>query len=247
MPVRFQVDPDFYDHPKTIGMSDSATALWARAGSYSVAKLLDGFVPEHALSLLSTVPGEAASELVGRRLWRRVKGGFRFHEWDQRNLTRARVEADREQWREQKRRQRASGKDAQLNGHNVQGGHQGGHQPDSGESPDMSVSVSTSVSTSKRKPSSSAKLTDTDPDWSAFWDSYPRKVGKGQARKAWKTALTKAAPADIIAGAQRYRDDPGRDPKFTAHPSTWLNGERWTDQAAVARPATDAATGWWDN
>jgi hypothetical protein len=29
MPIRFQVDPDFYDHPKTIGMSDAATALWS--------------------------------------------------------------------------------------------------------------------------------------------------------------------------------------------------------------------------
>ncbi len=68
MPVRFQVDPDFYDHPKAIGMSDSATALWVRAGSYSAAKLTDGFVAEAALILLSRCPDEAASELVARRL-----------------------------------------------------------------------------------------------------------------------------------------------------------------------------------
>jgi hypothetical protein len=104
VPIRFQVDGDFYDHPKTIGMSDGATALWVRAGSYSAAKLSDGFVAEAALSLLSRCPEEAASELVERGLWRRVKGGFRFHQWDRRNLLRARVEAEREADRLRKRK-----------------------------------------------------------------------------------------------------------------------------------------------
>lgn len=78
MPIRFQVDPDFYDHPKTIGMSDSATALWVRAGSYSAAKLTDGFIAEHVLSTLTKSPEEASAELVARELWRRGRG-FRFH------------------------------------------------------------------------------------------------------------------------------------------------------------------------
>lgn len=78
MPVRFQVDPDFYDHPKTYGMSDAAVALWTRAGSYSAAKLTDGFIAEHVLALLSQTPQEAADELRRRGLWSRVKGGYRF-------------------------------------------------------------------------------------------------------------------------------------------------------------------------
>lgn len=108
MPIRFQVDPDFYDHPKTIGMSDGATALWVRAGSYSAAKLSDGFVADAALGLLSRCPAEAASELVERGLWTRVKGGFRFRQWEQRNLTRARVEKQRTDDRERKREERKS-------------------------------------------------------------------------------------------------------------------------------------------
>jgi hypothetical protein len=87
MPIRFQVDPDFYDHPKAIGMSDAATALWVRAGSYSAAKTTDGFVAESVLALLSQTPAEAARELVRRGLWSRVKGGYRFHQWEARNLT----------------------------------------------------------------------------------------------------------------------------------------------------------------
>lgn len=80
MPIRFQVDGDFYDHPKAIGLSDAATALWVRAGSYSTAKLLDGFVPEDALVLCSRTPQEASGELVRRGLWRRVGDGYRFTE-----------------------------------------------------------------------------------------------------------------------------------------------------------------------
>jgi hypothetical protein len=250
MPVRFQVDPDFYDHPKTIGMSDSATALWVRAGSYSVAKLLDGFVPEDVLSLLSTVSAEAASELVGRGLWRRVKGGFRFHQWDARNLTRARVEADRDYDRERKRRVRQLARqngNSQVDGQIVRTGHPPESGPDSERNPNRSVSVSVSESVSNPptpRRGKSAPPTDDDPHWSAFWAAYPRKVGKGQARKAWPKATKAADPADIIAGANHYAEQRrGQEPQYTAHPATWLNGERWTDQPPP--PRNDE--GWWNN
>jgi len=141
MPIRFQVDPDFYDHPKAIGMSDSATALWVRAGSYSAAKLTDGFVAEAALSLLSRCPAEAASELVERGLWRRVRGGYRFHQWDRRNLTKSRIEAEREADRIRKQEERLQAKlskKAQANGHSVRSDG----APDSGGIPDGLRSVS---------------------------------------------------------------------------------------------------------
>lgn len=77
MPVRFQVDSDFYDHPKTIDMSDAATALWIRAGSYSVAHHTKDFINKRALPLL-TQNIEAAEELVDRGLWSRRRDGFRF-------------------------------------------------------------------------------------------------------------------------------------------------------------------------
>lgn len=108
MPIRFQVDGDFYDHPKTIDMSDAAVALWTRAGSYSAAKLTDGFVADAVLVRLSQTPAEASAELVRRGLWRRVRGGFQYHQWDQRNLLRARVEADREYDRKRKKAQRST-------------------------------------------------------------------------------------------------------------------------------------------
>lgn len=175
MVVRFQVDPDFYDHPKSIGMSDAAVALWTRAGSYSAAKLLDGFIAEHVLSTLSRTPEEASAELVARGLWRRVRGGFKFHQWDERNLTRARVESDRDNERLRKKRQRDEArktarkalenqqqdKNPQASNGNVPPGHPPGHPPDSGGTPgtvppvSVSVSLSGSESGSGRAPAAS--------------------------------------------------------------------------------------------
>lgn len=150
LPVRFQVDPDFYDHPKSIGLSDAATALWCRAGSYSAAKLSDGFIAEHALALLSRLPEEASAELVARGLWRRVRGGFQFHQWDHRNLLKAEVESDRESDRARKAAKRAEAK-AQAEAHLVRAdsaGNPGGRRTESGRSPKPSVSSSVSVSES---------------------------------------------------------------------------------------------------
>jgi hypothetical protein len=151
MAIRFQVDSDFYDHPKAIGMTDAATALWVRAGSYSAAKLSDGFIAEHVLSLLSRCPEEAAGELVMRGLWRRVKGGYRFHQWSPRNLTRARVEADRQADRLRKQGGRKSAGQTvkpQVESHIVRPES----IPDSARSPSgvqpLSVSVSVSESVS---------------------------------------------------------------------------------------------------
>ena len=62
-----------------------------------------------------------------------------------------------------------------------------------------------------------------------FWNTYPIKAGKGSALKAWVKAIKKATPEIIVEGAGRYASDPNREPEFTAHPATWLNGERWLD------------------
>lgn len=64
-----------------------------------------------------------------------------------------------------------------------------------------------------------------------FWEAYPRKKGKGQAERAWKTACKKADPARLIAAAVSYRQQvQGSDMQFVKHPSTWLNGECWLDE-----------------
>lgn len=73
----------------------------------------------------------------------------------------------------------------------------------------------------------------------SWWSVYPRRVGKGQARKAFATALGKTDLQTLIDGAKRYAASrEGEDAKFTAHPATWLNGERWADDLAAVSEKT---------
>ena len=107
----------------------------------------------------------------------------------------------------------------------------------------------------RRAPAGIEIGSDADPDFAAFWDTYPRRVAKGQARKAWKTAIVKRGvdPKAIILGAERYRDDRerlSRPIEYTAHPATWLNGERWLEQQDGERQGTRRSaypSNPWDN
>jgi hypothetical protein len=64
-----------------------------------------------------------------------------------------------------------------------------------------------------------------------FWVAYPRKIGKGAARKAWASAIKKAEADDIIAAVDAFAlSVRGEDRKFVAYPATWLNAERWEDE-----------------
>lgn len=69
-------------------------------------------------------------------------------------------------------------------------------------------------------------------DFSAFWESYPRRTGKGAARKAFAKALTRTDFHIIIDAieAQRIAGMFDKDPQYIPHPATWLNGERWDDE-----------------
>lgn len=66
--------------------------------------------------------------------------------------------------------------------------------------------------------------------FSAFWESYPRRVAKGAALKAWKTAISKTSTETIIEAAKLFAGiQAGKDAEFIPHAATWLNAERWQD------------------
>lgn len=85
----------------------------------------------------------------------------------------------------------------------------------------------------------------TDLFFDAFWQAYPRRAEKAAARKAWPRALSEAGgnPQTIIDGAQRYRDDPNREPQFTKYPATWLNKGCWDDDPLPPRATNGRANG----
>lgn len=76
-------------------------------------------------------------------------------------------------------------------------------------------------------------------EYEAWWAAYPRKVGKLAAFRAYQTAKrllgAEAAPR-LLAGARGYAaQTAGKDEKYIAHPTTWLNQGRWDDAAGSKR------------
>lgn len=74
-----------------------------------------------------------------------------------------------------------------------------------------------------------------------WWKTYPRKVNKPAALKAFRVAVTKATLETLSLGAIAYqRSNLEADPRFVAHPASWLNGERWNDEERPAGSGRDS-------
>ena len=85
------------------------------------------------------------------------------------------------------------------------------------------------------KPLSPSK---SDYGFSMFWNAYPKKVGKGAALTAWKKQKIDL-DAVLIALAwqsksEQWLKDSGQ---FVPNPATYLNQQRWLDEAAPGTPS----------
>jgi DNA-binding MarR family transcriptional regulator len=81
------------------------------------------------------------------------------------------------------------------------------------------------------KPYTSSKDDEVNYYFDQLWEMYPRKVGKGQARKAYVTASKKIDFFDLLPKLEAYVSTlDGKDKQYMPHLATWLNGERWADE-----------------
>jgi biotin operon repressor len=81
----------------------------------------------------------------------------------------------------------------------------------------------------------------SDSEFDSFWNHYPKKVDKGAALRAFKRAVKKQDPEDVIAGAKAYAEDPNLPEKqFIKNPATWLNAEAWNNGPLPKRKTTDS-------
>ena len=68
-------------------------------------------------------------------------------------------------------------------------------------------------------------------EFNAFWQIYPRKLGKGEAKGAFVKAVDKFGADVVLEGARRFASDPNLpSPQFIPRAATWLNQERWDDE-----------------
>jgi len=72
-------------------------------------------------------------------------------------------------------------------------------------------------------------------DFDQFWKSYPKKVAKGEAEKAW-TQTTKVRPMiDVlilsVEKAKKSNDWMKDGGQYIPHPASWLRDKRWLDES----------------
>ena len=94
---------------------------------------------------------------------------------------------------------------------------------------------------------SRSMVPDDDPHWRRFWEVYPRRDAKLDARKAWAQLSPDEATVDAIIhalGWQRQTDQWRRG--FVPLPASYLRGRRWEDEPRTppAEPALDRRPAW---
>ena len=81
----------------------------------------------------------------------------------------------------------------------------------------------------------SKKASPAESDFPDWYTLYPLHKGRKAALKAYLLARKEVSAADLLAGAQRYASAmTGTEPRFIAHPATWLNQGRWNDEYPVS-------------
>ena len=79
----FKVDDSFFSNPKTAMLSDGATALWLRSGSWSAQQLTGGFVPARMVPMFRG-SDDSVRELCDVGLWERddERDDYWIHKWN---------------------------------------------------------------------------------------------------------------------------------------------------------------------
>ena len=69
-----------------------------------------------------------------------------------------------------------------------------------------------------------------------FWDKVPRKIGKKKAKSIYERLVkSNEVSEDVLIDAMdNYsKSVKNTDTKFIAHPSSWLNAGRWSDEIEI--------------
>lgn len=255
-----RLDLDYPDHPKIIGLSDAAFRAHITMMAYARKHKTDGRIPQQ---IAQRFVDEALNELRTNdpdtpSLELQPDGSYYLHGYEDMNETRAEIDARSRANAENGRRSAAARK------RTVQRkGNESLNQSFNEIATETEIEIEIEEGGGyvvQPGQSSAARAADREPrfidvelpvdktddapdtgkypaDFTAFWDAYPRRNGKGAACAAFLKAKKRATTQTIIDGATRLRDDPNlpTDRSLIPMPSTWLNQDRWEDDPLPAR------------
>jgi len=108
-----RLDDALLDHRKVFEAGDRigkngpaiAIGLYAMGLMWTNKQLSDGYLPAGVVKRFPVAePVRFAQALVGARLWEKVKGGYRIHDFHDWNFTAAQIQLQRKEDRERKRK-----------------------------------------------------------------------------------------------------------------------------------------------
>jgi len=82
---------------------------------------------------------------------------------------------------------------------------------------------------------------DPKTDFDVFWDAYPRKTGKGDAKKKFDKAMKRCSLERMLSAIEQQKKSlqwAEDDGKYIPNPATWLYQDRWLDE-----PKTEGGKG----
>jgi hypothetical protein len=254
---------NFADHPKVLAAGPEGVCLWVCGLAYcNRQSKRDGFIPAVKVALLYPMPKPArvAYRLVAVGLWERVEGGYVIHDY---HTYQPSVEA-------QEKLRAARAESGRIGGQRS-GATRRGDPPEANLKQVASDDEATDEANSKQVASSETKPVPSrpvpfrsDPEentlaqperaaravratrslpegFDAFWQRYPRRLGKADAQKAWRTLAPDAALQAVIAAdlavridSDAWRKDGGQ---FVPYPATYLRKGLWPDATAGAPSA----------
>lgn len=204
---------DFLDDPDLMEAGIETELLFVRALAWGKRKN-DGFIARGALIRLGLGLSDVAGcvdQLTDRGLWSAVDNGWQITNWDEFQVSDLQLET-----------KRAAG---------VLANHHRWHK--SKPNADCVHCLSEPDPNRIQEKEIEKEIIITPDGFDEFWAVYPRKVGIGDARKAWKqTAKVRPDLRAVVAAVEAARAG-WSDPKFIPYPASWLRGHRWADGAGV--------------
>lgn len=221
------------DHPKIDPLSDAAFRLLIGSWCWCSRHLTDGVMPAATWNRRGSA--RVRAELVAAGLVRLRGDTVEFHDYLQHQRSAAQVAAMKEQ------RRNAGRAGGLANGKRTAKRTASESLSKSSSKTEAETEGSSYEEPQAETDTSSRNRSDEPDGFSAFWLAYPRKIAKPNAKKAYARALKVTTPAVLLAAATRYANERrGQDEKFTAHPASWLNAQRWEDEPAAPQDSRQA-------
>ena len=252
----------YFDDTAIMDAGEDAELLYVRMLAYAARQMeYEGFISDQViLSRLGILPRESgngtgnvpgpdaasrAGRLAGVGLLTREEGGYRISGWLKWNKSAAEMGKERARDRERKqdpdkgissnRTGSAPGNDTGTDAGTGAGVRR--QRPDQTRPDHMQTNLS---------PAADAPSKRVDEEFAEWYATYPRKTARGRALTAYRTARKKTDAATLLAALVAQTPQlTAKGTEFVPYPATWLNGERWLDEApAPAASSPDDYDDW---